>query len=1043
MQKNTITLLLGAIILLAVGTVLLPQWLAEDTQIGRWNTNDETDVPADPAAAEAAAETAEDGAVRSAVALGSDPAAADERVEIVLRGRIVNKFTAGVPGAQVWLDFGRGGGPGGRGAAARNRRVPDPVRTDAEGRFAFQGQTFRNLRVSLQASHERFAIGLFEKDIGAVAAEVDLGDLVLQNGGEVRGRVTDLDGNGIAAAELRLQPENGNPLRQLRDRERMLPVFKTDQNGFYVRPHLAAGDWSLSATAKRHTEGRSTTFVVEEDQAVDVDDIRLGPGYEMTGIVRNARSEPIAKATVVVQSTNRGNGGNGPGGNAGNPAAGSGGGGRGGRGGPGGGGGAGALFGGREHRTTTDAEGKFFLEHLPGATMRLDVDAEGYLDHRQEGIDSTLGQQLFVTMQDGLRLEGKVVDQEQTPITSYAVRAVRLRGLPVPGQGNLDVNAIITQLRSGSLDESTRAQLMDQMSSLRSQFDRGNGGGRGGRGTGGQDGQGRDGNDGGRPGGGGGGGRDLGKPEPHPGGTFVLTGLQEGVYEVHVQSPEHARYRSAEVELRLGATVSPLAIVLDSGVYVAGVVLNTAGDPVRGARVELRTPSAFEAIGRRGRGNPTATPAGANGANGANAGPDLNNMAREFQRMASGTQTTLETTTDDDGVFVIKHAVAGTYRLQAEAKNHANAQTEPFELLADRSGFELRLGSLGTLAGVVRGLRPDEIAEARVGAVPWSNNGQGGWGALFGRGGRGGGGGGGGNGAFAQANVNADGSYRLDGLAPGDYLVRSWIGSPQDLMRELAPQMSDGSLQADAAVRGGETTQLDLSLVRPQQGIVAGSVLHNGTPASGFQVELTRQDDTANANPNVTPGGGRGRGQGQGPGGFGGFGRTFQSAVSAAGRFQIANVPVGNYRLRVQSNRRGGTLHEEVVMVVADATTERQIMVQTHSLHGVVTRDDGGNVAELSGRVSLLAGINAMPENLQAYQRENPGVEGRLQAGKFQFDNVKPGTYLLVLSPRGRERTSLPLVVQGDQSVTLAVGKPAEATPGIPAAPRANPPVRR
>ncbi|MBL8755892.1 MAG: carboxypeptidase regulatory-like domain-containing protein, partial [Planctomycetes bacterium] len=376
MQKHTLTLLVGTLLLLTAGAVLLPQWLADDeTPIGRWKTTDEVEVADDSAVMDASVASGGEAVDRTEIAMGADPAAAEERVEVVLRGRVVDKFTAPVPGASVWLDFSRGGpnGRGGQGGGpgARQRRVPDPVRTDEQGRFAFQGQTFRNLRIVLQVAHDKYALGQFDKDLGAVGTEVDLGDLVLQTGGQARGRVTDLDGNGIANAELRLSPENGNPLRFVRDRERLLPPFVTDVNGFYLRPHLPAGDWSLTATAKRHTEGRSSTFAVEEDLVVDVDDIRLGPGYELAGIVRNVREQPLAKVEVVVRSMGRGN-------NAapGNAAPASSAGARGGRGGPGGPGGPGnGMFGGLEHRTTTDEQGRFFLEHLPGVALRLTADA--------------------------------------------------------------------------------------------------------------------------------------------------------------------------------------------------------------------------------------------------------------------------------------------------------------------------------------------------------------------------------------------------------------------------------------------------------------------------------------------------------------------------------------------------------------------------------------------------------------------------------------------------------------------------------------------
>jgi hypothetical protein len=996
MQRNHVLVLVSALVLIAGGALFASQTLGDDdTPIGRWSAGDELEVPNETGDAltvnDANAPTME----RSAVEAGGR-ADADDRVEVVLRGRVVDKFHAPVASATVWLDFARGG-PRGGGPGNRQRRVPDPVVTDAEGRFAFQGSTFRNLRVSLQVAHQRHAPGLFDKDIGPVVAAVDLGDLVLMAGGEVRGRVTDLDGNGVAAAEVRLQPENGNRAGQLRDRDRMLPPVTTDQNGFYRRPHVGAGEWTVAVTAKRHTEGRSSTFAVEEEQVADVDDVRLGPGYEITGYVRDERGGPIAKASVALRSEGRG--GNGRAGGDGN--------------GPGAGWQAGWQGqGGREHRATTDAEGRFFLEHLPGAPMRIDVVADGFLDYRQAGVDATVGQPLHIAMQDGLRIEGKV-HSGGTPVTQFAFRAVRVRGLTPPGLQNLDVQNIMAQLRDGNLDPATRDQLRAQMESLRQvegmrMPNRGEGarGGRNGRSA--PAGAGEDERDRGGPAGR---VRDLGKPEQHPGGTFVAAGLQEGVYEVHVQSPDHARQRSTEVEVRNGAGPAQLTIELDDGVFVAGVVVDTSGRPLRGARVELRQPSAFEDLGRMRGGR------GGNGnANGGNGGFDFNGMAREFARSSAGAQLTLETTTNAEGGFVLKHVPRGTWRLHAEAKGHADRTTDSFELAADRSGVELRLGGLGSIAGVVQGLRANETENVRVAVMPFTNpNGSEGqlFGAMF-RGGRGGG--------LAQnVGVAADGSYRIDDLEPGEYVVRSWVGSMQDFLREMAPRLDDGSLRADVTVAAGAATKYDPLVVRPRLGTVAGTIQHNGAPATGFQVELSRQDDGG------APRGDNGPGRGRGPGGGPGFGRTFQATVASSGAFAIQNVPAGIYRLRVQASRRGGTLHEEVVDVVADGRIERSLHLETAALEGSVTAEPGADPRMLGGRVTLLPGLTAMPADYDAYVRDNPRFDAPARDGRFRFDAVRPGGYLLVFSAAGRERTSASVVVQGNQTVTIQAGKPRTA----------------
>ncbi len=985
---HKITLLLLAAVLLVGGLLLVPGLFSSDEPpLVRWSADDELEVPDEAAAAEAADALAQDGAV-DRTAVDVSPVAADgggARVDAVLRGRIVDKFRAPVPAAKVWLDFGRGdqrGGPQGR-----QRRVPDPVITDSDGRFAFQGQAYRNLRVSLQVAHPKHAVGIFDKNLGAIGAEVDLGDLALTQGGSVTGRVTDLDGNGVAGAAVQVQPENGNPLRFVRDRDKLIADVATDNNGFFRLQHAAAGDWSVRVTAKRHTEGRSPTFAVEEEAVVDLDDIRLGPGYEVTGFVRDTRGQPIAKATVTLRGRiewsqfERGQGNRGPGAR---------------------GGMNGRVFGGGDHTATTDDQGRFFLEHLPSTPMTLDASADGYLDGRQEPIDPTLGQPIVVTLQDGLRIAGRVLDgSDQSPVSLFAVRAVRLRGLPVAGAAAADWNQIMTRMRDGNLGDEERQQLRLQMESMRAQMGDMRRGmpqqaPNGGRGA-----------------------REAGEPERHPNGEFVLTGLQEGVYEVHVESPDHTRYRSQELELRLNAAPATLSIALDRGFYVAGVVRDERGSPVRDARVELRPAASNDGPARTGRGG--------RGQRGGDAGQggDMEAMARAFAQQVRNFQQTLEARTDGEGGFVIKHAAPGSYRLSASARGFSDATGETFVLAADSSGQVLELGLLGAIVGTVRGIRAEEVAEARVGAIvlPSAQAGQGGgMGALM----RGRGPGGGG--PFRTAEVSPDGSYRITDLAPGSYVVRSWIGSPQELMRELGPQMFDGSLTADVQVKGGEDSKLDVTLVRPQVGAVEGSVLHNGEPAKGFQIELTRESDGGAQPAN----GGSGRG-------FMNFGRTMQGAVANSGRFSIKNVPAGDYRLRVRAGgRRGGVLHEEVLAVAADTVVERSIAVTTSTLEGTVSDDGTGTIAQLRGNVTLVPGLTELPENFNQWRRQqgNSTFDARIDGGRFRFDMLRPDNYLLVLTLDGRERTTTTVVVgAGSTQVSATPGKPRTDANGSSPAP--------
>ncbi|MBX3462070.1 MAG: carboxypeptidase regulatory-like domain-containing protein [Planctomycetes bacterium] len=936
MPKHVLLLLVGALVLLVAGGLTLPSLLTpEETRPLRWSEHEEIDL--DEVGDAAAAMPGDTSVQRTEIEAAAGPfaAAGEARVALLLRGRVVDRFGAPQAGAKVWLEFGRGGPRPGQGAG--QRRVPDPVETDREGRFAFQGQTFRSLRVSLQVLHPRFAPALFDKDLGTVTAEADVGDLQVERGGEVVGRVTDLGGNGIAGAAVELLPENGNRMRFLRDREQLLAGASTDANGYFRLPRVAAGDWSLGAKAQKHTEGRSSVFAVENEQAIDVADIRLGPGYEVVGVVLATDGKPIAEASVSARSLR----------------------------------GESQEPGGREYRTTSDAQGRFTLEHLPGGFLRLDARADGYLPSHLAPLDPTAGVVVRLTLPDGLRITGTVVDEDGAPVPLFSVRAVRVRGLPAAGMESTDPAQMFERMRSGNLDPAEREAMRGQFERLRGEVEDGRRGARaegGGRAPGGQ--------------------RETARPESHPGGRFAVTGLQEGIYELLVQSPEHARYVGENVELRLGAPVADQRIRLDRGVYLAGVVRDDRDLPVVSARVTLRSPQPA----RRDRGDAESGRA------------DFVGMGREFARQLAGAAWNLEATTNVDGEFVLKHLPRGTYRLQATADGFAEASVDPFELGGDRSGVVLRLGTLGAVVGMVRGLAEGEHTQARIAAVP-ASMGNMGPGMFRGRGQ---------GGPFRTGELAADGSYRIEGLEPGGYLVRSWIGSPQELMRELGPRFFDGSLTADVTVRGGEDVRFDVALWRPQIGSLSGSILLNGVAGAGLSVELTRVDDGNSAARDDRPGAG-GRGM------WGGFGTAQQTTVAASGRFHLEGVPAGDYRLRVQQGRRRGTLHDERVRIVASVDTERHLSLRAVSVAGRVTADDGTPASERNGQIALLPGLTSLPENLNAWRRDNPAFETRIDDGAFQFEGVPPGSYLAVVTVRGRERASQPVTVGEGGATDLAL----------------------
>jgi protocatechuate 3,4-dioxygenase beta subunit len=1017
MQKQTVVLLLVALVAIAAGALLVPKMFDESpAPVMHWDTEDEVEgaeeQQADPGATETAAFERTEAELSPTVA----PVSNEPRVDAILRGRVVDKFNAPVANAKVWLEIGRsrqqnGGQPGrggrdrgGRGGG-RSRRIPEPVITNAEGLFAFQGETFRNLRVTLQVKSNQHAVGLFEKDVGdiqagqAAAAEIEvaLGDLALKSGGLVRGRVTDLDGNAVIGAEVTMEPDFRNRLRWQRNRTELLPPTKTDANGFYAYANVPEGQFAVTVLAKMHTPGRSDGFEVTEDAEVQVPDIALGPGYEVTGYVKDAQGEPIAKANVRLRASLSANA---------QPAEGRGG-DRGGRGRGRGRGGFGG-FGGRDHRTETDEQGRFFLEHLPSSLMEIQVDARGFLDYEADEIDPKVVRPIYVTLQPGLYIAGIVQTPDGLPLTKYSVRTRRLRGLPDPNQPQVDFNELMAKFRDPNLTDEGRRELMRTMRDVRDQFTsqfRGRGGDRGGRG----------GDRGGR--GGDRGGRND-RQEQHDGGRFREDGLQEGVYEVTIEADNYARFTSAEIQVRRDAAPPELTITVDPGVYVGGVVLDAYGDPIANAEVTLRSATLDD-------NTPPTIPGGGRGGRGGRGGFDVNRMARDWMRGMNSSPLRLTARTDQDGLFIVKNVQRGVYSLSATADNFATANVEPFQLDRERSDFEMRLDPLGVIVGKVTGFRPEEAGEVQVIAllVPEDGNIMGSLmrGGMRGRGGRGGGRGGS---TFRNVNIEADGSYRIEGLSAGDYFVRSATGGMRDMMRMFGATAMDGTMAADVTVRPGTESRWDMQMTRPQYGVVAGTVMHNGESAAGFRVELRRQDN----NP--------GNGGGQQPGGMFGrmmnFGRSQSDTVEKDGTFEVKDVTAGLYRLRVTAGRRGGVLYEEQVQVVADVTLQRNLSLTTGSVKGSITTDDGTDPKAIGGRISLVQGLIEIPEDLNRYLRENTSFDARIRDGAFEIESIPPGTYMLIFQARNRERTTQTVVVSGTENITVPAGKATPQNGGAP-----------
>jgi protocatechuate 3,4-dioxygenase beta subunit len=264
------------------------------------------------------AEPADDAPAAAAAATPAGPATvAEDTVDALLRGRVVDAAGAPIAGATVvyWpndatlpaygLDL--------RSTAEALDVLPRSV-TNASGRFELPAR-HRNHAEHTRHYNDPQVIAI-SGDLAVRAhqcedftgGELDVGDLALEPGARLTGRIVDEAGRPVAGA--RVQPWNpaGRSLHGLVDKEsdwafcnppNECIATTSGADGRFATGALWDGRTQLSISADGFLDEFRDKLPVKVGERNDLGDIVLARGTALAGLVRDAQGTPVADARVL------------------------------------------------------------------------------------------------------------------------------------------------------------------------------------------------------------------------------------------------------------------------------------------------------------------------------------------------------------------------------------------------------------------------------------------------------------------------------------------------------------------------------------------------------------------------------------------------------------------------------------------------------------------------------------------------------------------------------------------------------------------------
>ena len=218
-------------------------------------------------------------------------------------------------------------------------------------------------------------------------------------------------------------------------------------------------------------------------------------------------------------------------------------------------------------------------------------------------------------------------------------------------------------------------------------------------------------------------------------GAFLLEGIAPGTYDVRVESAAFPEFVRRGLEVREGARIADLEIVLAPGLEVRGTVRSPEGAPIEGARIRAAPSTA------KGRGDDPGADESRGG------GRERRSGAQEGSFLAAG-----QAVSGKDGAFTLSGLAAGQYTIEAHHDDYAAARSPALAIREDRAPEPVALQLARGL--VISGAVTLPGGARAAGALVVLNGPE----------------------KQVRARTDGDGRFRFGGLVPGAYTLRALAG---------------------------------------------------------------------------------------------------------------------------------------------------------------------------------------------------------------------------------------------------------------------------